>query len=223
MSDVRIHDSWKKVLIDDFNSLYFQTLSKFIKDEYKKQIIYPNPKDIFKAFDLCPFDDIRVIILGQDPYHGPGQANGLAFAVSQDISIPPSLRNIFKEIESDLGYETENKNGDLSRWAKQGVFLLNSTLTVRKDNPGSHQGKGWEDFTSSVISKLSKEKENLVFILWGAYAREKGSIIDKSKHLVIESPHPSPFSADRGFFGSKPFSKTNEYLRKFNKKEIDWK
>ena len=220
-SDVKIEESWKKALQEEFGQEYFKKLREFVKSEYQHAIVYPPPKNIFRAFELCPFDKVEVVILGQDPYHGPRQANGLCFAVSEGVQLPPSLQNIYKEIESDLGEKLKNKTGDLERWARQGVLLLNATLTVRARTAGSHQGKGWEEFTDAVIRKLSEERENLVFILWGNYAKAKGGSIDRSKHLVIESAHPSPFSAAR-FFGSKPFSKTNEYLVEHNKKPIDW-
>lgn len=219
---VKIEDSWKKALAEEFGKSYFKTLSDFVRGEYKSKKVYPAPKDIFRAFDLCPFKNVRVVILGQDPYHGASQANGLCFAVHENIALPPSLQNIFKEIKSDLGIVPE-KNGDLSRWAKQGVLLLNATLTVRASTPGSHQGKGWESFTDAAIKKLSDEKEHLVFLLWGNYAKQKGAHIDRTKHLVLESAHPSPFSAHNGFFGSKHFSKTNEYLKKNGLQEIDWR
>ena len=220
--EVNIEASWKAVLKDEFCKDYFKTLREFVKNEYLHGIVYPPPKNIFRAFELCPFDKVEVVILGQDPYHGPNQANGLCFAVSDGQRLPPSLQNIFKEIESDLGKSLINKTGDLERWAKQGVLLLNATLTVSARQAGSHQGKGWEQFTDAVIRKLSEERENLVFILWGNYAKQKGAHIDRTKHFVIESPHPSPFSAYNGFFGSKPFSKTNTYLAEHNKKQIDW-
>jgi len=219
--EVKIEASWKEALKDEFGQEYFKKLREFAKQEYQHAIVYPAPKNIFRAFELCPFDKVEVVILGQDPYHGPKQANGLCFAVSEGVSLPPSLQNIFKEIESDLGQKLVHKTGDLERWAKQGVLLLNATLTVRARTAGSHQGKGWEEFTDAVIRKLSDERENLVFILWGNYAKAKGAHIDRTKHLVIESAHPSPFSATR-FFGSKPFSKANTYLEGHNKKSIDW-
>lgn len=230
-SDVKIEASWKEVLKDEFEEEYFKTLREFVKGEYQHAIIYPPPKNIFRAFELTPFDNVEVVILGQDPYHGPKQANGLCFAVSEGVNLPPSLQNIFKEIESDLGQKLVHRTGDLERWAKQGVLLLNATLTVRASSPagqsplggaGSHQGKGWEQFTDAVIRALSEKRENLVFILWGNYAKQKGAHIDRSKHLVIESAHPSPFAAHNGFFGSKPFSRANEYLEANNKKSIDW-
>ncbi len=221
-ASVRIEPSWKKALEEEFDKPYFKELSIFVKEQYKSGTIFPHPKDIFRAFDICPFDQVKVVILGQDPYHGVKQANGLCFAVHENVLLPPSLKNIFKEIESDLGMKPE-RNGDLSRWAKQGVLLLNATLTVRASNPGSHQKKGWEEFTDAAIKKLSDERENLVFMLWGNYAKNKGAVIDRTKHQVLESAHPSPFSADSGFFGSKPFSKANGYLRKHGIGEIDWR
>jgi uracil-DNA glycosylase len=220
--DVRLEESWKRELSGEFEKPYFVELTQFVKEEYTKKNIYPAPKNIFRAFDLCPFDTVKVVILGQDPYHGVGQANGLSFAVGENMKVPPSLQNIFKEIESDLGKSLVHTDGDLSRWAEQGVLLLNATLTVEASLAGSHQGKGWEQFTDSVVEKLSEKREHLVFILWGNYARTKGARIDRSKHLVLESPHPSPFSAYNGFFGSKPFSKTNAYLIEHEQTPIDW-
>lgn len=219
---VKIHPSWKQHLAGEFEKPYFKELAHFVRNEYQHAIVYPAPKNIFRAFDLCPFDDVEVVILGQDPYHGPDQANGLCFAVGEGIRLPPSLQNIFKEIESDLGTPVIHKSGDLERWAKQGVLLLNATLTVRAHQAGSHQGKGWEEFTDAAIKALSDEREHLVFILWGNYAKTKGAHIDRAKHLVLESAHPSPFSAYNGFFGCKHFSKANEYLQKHDKKTIDW-
>jgi uracil-DNA glycosylase len=227
--EVKIEDSWKKVLEEEFGKEYFVKLTEFVKNEYANATVYPPPKFIFNAFELTPFDKVKVVILGQDPYHGPDQANGLAFSVNQEIAKPPSLINIFKEIESDLGRKTKNTSGDLSDWARQGVLLLNATLTVRAHTAGSHQNKGWELFTDAVIKVLSEHKHDLVFILWGNYAQKKTLpqgqgkvIIDESKHLVIKSAHPSPLSARNGFFGSKPFSKANDYLIKNNKKPIEW-
>lgn len=219
--DIKIDESWKQLLKEEFEKEYFLRLTKFIKEEYSTQKIFPSGKNIFKAFDLCPVQKVKVVILGQDPYHTPGVANGLAFSANADQRIPPSLLNIYKEIKNDLSKPIPN-SPDLSRWAKQGVLLLNATLSVRSGSAGSHQGKGWEEFTDSVIHKLVETKQNLVFILWGAYARKKGEFIPKDKHYVIESPHPSPFSADKGFFGSKPFSKANEYLKLHSIPEIDW-
>lgn len=220
--DVKIEPSWKKVLEKEFSEKYFQDLVKFVKQEYNNSTIYPPAKFIFNAFELTPFDKVKVVILGQDPYHGPNQANGLAFSVNNGIKLPPSLVNIYKEIENDLGIKTINKGGCLDGWAKQGVLLLNATLTVRANQAGSHQNKGWEKFTDSVIKLLSDKKENLVFILWGNYAQKKGVVIDENKHLVIKSAHPSPLSAYNGFFGSKPFSQTNSYLIFSNQEPINW-
>lgn len=219
--DVKIAPAWKSLLSDEFEKPYFQELIAFVKREYKTQTIYPRGGDIFKAFDCCDFSNVKVVIIGQDPYHGPGQANGLSFSVSEGIRVPPSLLNIYKEIQNDLGKPIP-LSGDLERWARQGVLLLNATLTVKASAPGSHQNRGWEAFTDAVIKKISDEKEGVVFLLWGSYAQKKGEIIDRSKHLVLMSPHPSPFSADRGFFGCKHFSKANAYLRSKGKEEIDW-
>ncbi len=220
--DIHIETSWKRILKDEFTKTYFKTLMDFVRGEYLSNTVYPSQKNIFKAFELCPFEKVKVVILGQDPYHGKGQANGLSFAVETGTQLPPSLQNIFKEIKSDLDIEPLF-DGDLSRWAKQGVLLLNATLTVRGHVAGSHQNKGWEEFTDVVIKELSDQREHIVFILWGNYAKNKGKFIDRTKHFVIESPHPSPFSAHNGFFGSKPFSKTNTYLKGRGEKEIDWK
>lgn len=219
--EVNIDPSWKIRLDEEFEKPYFQQLTAFVKSEYTSQTVFPPGKEIFRAFDKCSFKEVKVVIIGQDPYHGSGQANGLCFSVREGVRIPPSLMNIYKEIKNDLG-KAPPASGELERWAKQGVLLLNATLTVRAASPGSHQKKGWEIFTDAVIKKISDEKENVVFILWGAYAQKKGEVIDRGKHHVISSPHPSPFSADRGFFGSKPFSKTNAYLRSKGIKEIDW-
>lgn len=220
--EVKLESSWKERLSEEFGKPYFEALASFVREEYKSAKVYPHPKNVFRAFDFTSFDDVKVVILGQDPYHGTGQAIGLSFAVEDGIALPPSLRNIYKELESDLGKPVANASGDLSRWAKQGVLLLNATLTVRANTAGSHQGKGWEEFTDAVIKALSEEREHLVFILWGNYARTKGAHIDRSKHLVIESAHPSPFSAANGFFGSRPFSKANAYLKEYGEREIDW-
>lgn len=219
--NVRIAPSWKAKLENEFEKDYFCTLADFVRREYSSSVVYPPGNEIFRAFDCCDFDDVKVVIIGQDPYHGPKQANGLCFSVRDGVRVPPSLVNIFKEINRDLGKPIP-QSGDLTRWAKQGVLLLNATLTVRASSPGSHQNKGWELFTDQVIQTLSDEKENLVFLLWGSYAQRKGDLIDRSKHCVLISPHPSPFSADRGFFGCRHFSKANEYLRRKGLKEIDW-
>lgn len=222
--EVKIEPSWKEALQNEFGQEYFAKLTEFVKGEYTSGAVYPPPKFIFRAFELTPFEKVKVVILGQDPYHGAGQANGLSFAVPPEVRLPPSLQNIFKEMSSDLGvpFEALAKKGDLERWAAQGVLLLNATLTVRASTPGSHQNKGWEQFTDAVIKALSDQREHLVFVLWGNYARQKGAHIDRAKHCVIESPHPSPFSAHSGFFGSKPFSKANEYLEKTGQTAIDW-
>lgn len=220
--DVRIEPSWKSRLSDEFEKDYFIRLSEFVKEEYRLNTIYPPGSLIFNAFNLCPFDKVKAVIIGQDPYHGPGQAHGLCFSVREGIDFPPSLINIYKEIESDLGYKTSG-TGNLERWASQGVLLLNATLTVRAHMAASHQRKGWEEFTDSVINILNREKKNLVFFLWGAYAQKKGESIDRSKHLVLESVHPSPLSASRGFFGNKHFSKCNDYLVKNGIEPINWR
>jgi uracil-DNA glycosylase len=219
--DVKIDDSWKSKLHDEFEKEYFIKLSEFVKEEYKNNIIYPPGGLIFNAFNHCPFQKVRAVIIGQDPYHGPGQAHGLCFSVREGVDFPPSLVNIFKEIESDLGHK-KPANGNLERWASQGVLLLNATLTVRAHQAGSHQKKGWEQFTDSVISILNSEKQHIAFFLWGAYAQKKGESIDRSKHLVLESVHPSPLSASRGFFGNKHFSRCNEYLSEHGYEPINW-
>ena len=216
-----LEPSWKTALAEESSKPYFTTLVQAVSSAYKTGLVYPPAELIFNAFNLCPFTTVRVVILGQDPYHGEGQAEGLSFSVPEEIKNPPSLRNIFKELESDLGLTPKN-SGNLEAWAKQGVLLLNATLTVLPGQPGSHQGLGWETFTDSVIAKVSNEKEHVVFILWGKFAEAKKSLIDETKHLIIISPHPSPFSAHTGFFGSRPFSRTNEYLRKHNLDPIQW-
>lgn len=219
--DVKIEPGWKSLLHEEFDKEYFVKLAGFIKEEYRKTTVYPPGSMIFNAFDLCPFNIVKAVIIGQDPYHGPGQAHGLCFSVRDGINFPPSLINIFKEIESDLRFPVP-KSGDLTRWARQGVLLLNATLTVRAHQAGSHQRKGWEEFTDYAIKVLNREKENLVFFLWGAYAQKKGESIDRSKHLVLESVHPSPLSASRGFFGNKHFSTCNAYLGSHGLEPIDW-
>jgi len=216
-----ISDSWKAHLETEFEKPYFKQLEHFVDDEYQEHEIYPPQEFIFKAFNTCPFEDIKVVILGQDPYHGPKQANGLAFSVNDEMRFPPSLRNIYKEINKDLKIPISSK-GNLEDWAKQGVLLINATLTVRANEAGSHQKKGWEEFTDAAIKALSEKREKLVFILWGSYAQKKGIQIDSRKHHIIKSAHPSPLSAHRGFFGSKPFSQTNNYLIKQGLKPIDW-
>lgn len=219
--DVKIEKSWKTQLEKEFEKDYFLKLTQYIHTEYQQHTVYPGGKLIFNAFDQCPFDQVRVVILGQDPYHEPGQAHGLCFSVQEGIALPPSLQNIFKEIRFDEGYEPY-KNGNLERWARQGVLLLNATLTVRAHQAGSHQNKGWETFTDTVIHKLAENRSGLVFILWGSYAQKKGAFIDEKKHLVLKSVHPSPLSAHRGFFGNKHFSQTNEYLMSQGLTPIDW-
>ncbi len=218
---VEIHPSWAVLLEEEFEKEYFLNLTEFVRKEYTKSTIFPPGRLIFNAFDLCPFDSLKVVILGQDPYHGDNQAHGLSFSVKDGIPKPPSLQNIFKELKDDLGIKV-TENGDLTRWARQGVFLLNSVLTVRKSNPGSHQNKGWETFTDSVIRIISNEKKNVVFILWGNYARNKRDLINSEDHLILEAPHPSPFSADKGFFGCKHFSKANDYLEQKEIAAINW-
>ena len=220
MAHINIEFSWKEKLKSEFEKPYFQNLIEFVKHEYETPTIYPAGKNIFRAFEKCPFDVVEVVIIGQDPYHGPGQANGLCFSVNDGIAMPPSLKNIFKEIQDDLG-KPFPASGNLDRWAEQGVLLLNATLTVRAQTPGSHQKRGWEEFTDAVIQKISDEKENIVFILWGAYAQKKGSIIDASKHHLLQSAHPSPKSI-QNFCGNKHFSKTNQYLKSIGRKEIEW-
>jgi len=212
---------WSHLLHCELQKDYFLQLTMFIEDAYTHKTIYPKYDDIFRAFNLVKVENVKVIIIGQDPYHGPNQANGLAFSVYKGIKTPPSLRNIYKELVTDIGC-TLPENGDLTSWARQGVFLINSVLTVEKAKPNSHQKKGWEEFTNAVIETLSREKESLVFILWGGPSQKKEILIDTDKHLVLKAPHPSPLSAYRGFFGSKPFSKTNEYLKKHSKESIQW-
>lgn len=219
---VNIHPSWDTVLSPEFVKPYFEKLISFVKDEYIASRCYPKEDQIFAAFNHCPFDAVRVVIIGQDPYHGAGQANGLCFSVNDGITFPPSLINIFKEIEQDLGLPFP-KTGNLERWANQGVLLLNATLTVRESEAGSHQNQGWEIFTDAVIKKISEEKENVVFLLWGGFAKKKGAKIDRNKHFVLETGHPSPLSANRGlWFGNKHFSKSNQFLSGNNIKEIAW-
>lgn len=220
--DVRIEPGWKSRLQTEFEKDYFRKLADYIKKEYRKSNIYPPGSLIFNAFDLCPFDKVKAVIIGQDPYHGPDQAHGLCFSVKNGIEFPPSLINIFREIESDLGIPIPG-SGDLTRWATQGVLLLNAILTVRARQAGSHQGKGWENFTDYAIKVLSREKTHLVFFLWGAYAQKKGESIDRSDHLVLESVHPSPLSAGRGFFGNRHFSRCNDYLIRHGIEPVDWR
>lgn len=218
---VKIEESWGQALAGEFEKPYFNTLVDFVKNEYSKQTIYPKGKDIFRAFDACPLDNVKVVVLGQDPYHGPGQANGLCFSVHEGMPFPPSLVNIFKEIKNDLGKEIP-PNGSLERWAKQGVLLLNATLTVRAHQAGSHQNRGWETFTDAVVSELARSRNKLVYMLWGSYAQKKAAIVDTNQNLVLKSPHPSPLSAHRGFFGCKHFSQANAYLQQQGLNAIDW-
>ncbi len=221
--NVRISPSWNALLSSEFEKPYFQALTSFVKKEYSEHICYPKGKEIFAAFDQCPVENLKVVLLGQDPYHGEGQANGLCFSVRDGIAHPPSLVNIFKEIEEDLKLPYP-ESGNLSRWAEQGVLLLNATLTVRANMAGSHQGQGWETFTDAVIKSISDNYQHIVFLLWGGFAKKKIALIDTQKHCVLSSGHPSPLSANRGYwFGNKHFSKTNEYLTSVGKENIDWK
>ena len=219
---IKINSSWQTVLSTELEKPYFQHLISFVKNEYTTKKCFPKEDEIFAAFDHCSFDKVKVVIIGQDPYHGLGQANGLCFSVNDGVAFPPSLNNIFKEVQTDLDIPFP-KTGNLERWANQGVLLLNATLTVRENEAGSHQKQGWEVFTDAVIQKISDEKENVVFLLWGGFAKKKGAKVNRSKHCVLETGHPSPLSANRGFwFGNKHFSQTNDYLSKLGKKEIKW-
>ena len=219
--DVKIDSSWKSRLANEFNAPYFEQLTNFVRDAYTHHQIFPPAKLIFNAFDLCPFDKVKVVIIGQDPYHGLGQAHGLSFSVNEGIALPHSLKNIYQEIRSDLGIQPLS-HGNLERWAKQGVLLLNATLTVQANLAGSHQKKGWETFTDSAIKAVAEEKEHVVFLLWGNYAQQKAQYIDNTKHLVLTAVHPSPLSAHRGFFGCKHFSQTNQYLTEHGLEPINW-
>jgi uracil-DNA glycosylase len=219
--DVKIEASWKQFLESEFNAPYFENLTNFVRNEYKTKLIFPPASLIFNAFDQCPLKNVKVVIIGQDPYHGDGQAHGLCFSVNDGVAFPPSLLNIFKEIERDLGKQKPT-SGNLIGWAQQGVLLLNATLTVQAHTAASHQNRGWEQFTDAVIRKLGKEQNNLVFMLWGSYAQKKGNFIDASHHLVLKSVHPSPLSAYRGFIGNNHFSLANNYLHANGKTEIDW-
>lgn len=221
MSLVKIDPSWKKVLSPEFEKPYWQNLTQFVRSQYQQKKVYPPASQIFRAFDLCPIDKVKVVIVGQDPYHGANQANGLSFAVNDGISLPPSLQNIYKEVSQDLGI-TPERSGDLSRWAKQGVLMLNSVLTVCAHSPASHKRKGWEDFTDAVISALNTEREGIVYMLWGRYAQDKGNVIDREKNLVLTSGHPSPYSAHL-FFGQHHFSQCNTYLSVMGEEPIDWR
>ncbi|OGD71044.1 uracil-DNA glycosylase [Candidatus Collierbacteria bacterium RIFCSPLOWO2_01_FULL_50_23] len=225
--EVRLERSWKELLKDEFEKPYFEELTKFVKEEYKNCTVFPPPKFIFNALDSVPVDKVKVVILGQDPYHGPSQAHGLSFSVPDGVPLPPSLVNIYKEIRTDLGKDLPagrqaSRSGNLEHWAKQGVLLLNATLTVRAHQAGSHQNKGWELFTDAIIHRLAETREHLVFILWGNYAQRKGAFVDAGRHLVLKSAHPSPLSAFNGFFGSRPFSQANNYLKASGRTEIAW-
>lgn len=219
--EVKIEPSWKRELSAEWDKPYFEALTQFVRAEYAQGTVFPPGRQIFAAFDACPFEDVKVVILGQDPYHDVGQANGLCFSVNDGVALPPSLVNIFREVNSDTGAAIP-ASGDLSRWANQGVLLLNSTLTVKAHRPASHQGKGWEEFTDEVILHLATHRDNLVFILWGSHAIRKGAFIDRERHLVLTSPHPSPLSAYRGFFGNHHFSRANDYLKAHGKSPIVW-
>lgn len=219
--EVRIEDSWKRALAHQWQAPYFAELSRFVHSEYRTAIVYPPAGRIFAAFDACPFDKVKVVILGQDPYHGPGQANGLCFSVAPGVPMPPSLVNIMREVSDDTGAPAP-ADGNLERWARQGVLLLNATLTVREHQAGSHQRRGWETFTDAAIRALSQGRDNLVFLLWGSYAISKRALVDESRHLVLTSPHPSPLSAYRGFFGNRHFSRANQYLQQHGKEPIVW-
>jgi uracil-DNA glycosylase len=217
-----MESSWKAILSEEFSAPYFEVLSTGVREAYlKNEPVFPPSKLIFNAFELCPFDQVKVVIIGQDPYHGASQAHGLCFSVQEGVRVPPSLQNIYKEIQTDIGAPIPT-TGDLTRWAKQGVLLLNATLTVLEGKPGSHQGLGWEHFTDAVIKKISEEKKHVIFLLWGKYAQAKKALIDDTKHLVLIAPHPSPFSAHSGFFGCKHFSKTNTYLLEHEKTAVQW-
>lgn len=219
---VRIEESWRQRLQPEFDSPYFAQLAEFVRQAYRSGTVYPPGKQIFAAFDLAPFDSVKVVIIGQDPYHGPNQAHGLCFSVQPGIAVPPSLVNIYQELENEYGTPFRNRNGDLTHWARQGVLLLNATLTVAAGMAGSHQGKGWERLTDAAINVLAKEREGLVFMLWGSFAQRKGALIDRKRHLVLEAPHPSPLSAFRGFFGCNHFKLCNRYLEEHGQRPIEW-
>lgn len=221
MADVRIAEDWKELLREEFSKPYFDMLVNFVKGEYSSGVVYPSGKNIFRAFDKCPFDKLKVVIIGQDPYHGPGQANGLCFSVGEGVPFPPSLQNIFKEVASDIGTPIPT-SGELDRWAEQGVLLLNSVLTVRAHSAASHAGRGWEQFTDAVVRAIAERKEGVVYMLWGSYAQKKGAIANPHKNLILKAVHPSPLSAYRGFFGCKHFSQANQYLQQIGKSPIEW-
>lgn len=221
MSDVKIDPSWKKELAPQFEQEYWKSLTDFVREEYQTKTVFPPGPNVFRAFDMCPFDQVKVVIVGQDPYHGIRQANGLSFSVNDGIPLPPSLKNIYQEIRNDLGVQPF-ASGDLTRWAKQGVLMLNSVLTVLARNPASHAGKGWETFTDAVIQSLNTDREHVVYMLWGKYAQVKGTVIDRKKNLVLTSAHPSPYSVTK-FYGNHHFSKCNEYLKEHDMTPIDWR
>ncbi len=221
MAEVRIAEGWKEILNDEFSKPYFEQLVKFVKEEYATREIFPKGSNIFRAFDKCPLDRLKVVIIGQDPYHGPGQANGLCFSVGEGVPFPPSLQNIFKEVESDTGTPIP-QSGELDRWAEQGVLMLNAVLTVRAHEAASHAGRGWEQFTDAVVRAIAERKEGVVYMLWGSYAQKKGAIADPRRNLILRAVHPSPLSAYRGFFGCKHFSQANDYLRSIGKEPIIW-
>lgn len=221
MADVRIAEDWKELLREEFSKPYFDMLVNFVKGEYSSGVVYPSGKNIFRAFDKCPFDKLKVVIIGQDPYHGPGQANGLCFSVGEGVPFPPSLQNIFKEVASDIGTPIPT-SGELDRWAEQGVLLLNAVLTVRAHSAASHAGRGWEQFTDAVVRAIAERKEGVVYMLWGSYAQKKGAIANPEKNLILKAVHPSPLSAYRGFFGCKHFSQANQYLQQIGKSPIEW-
>lgn len=221
MADVRIAEDWKEVLREEFSKLYFDELVDFVKQEYASGVVYPAGQNIFRAFDKCPFDKLKVVIIGQDPYHGPGQANGLCFSVARGVQFPPSLQNIFKEVQSDIGTPVP-ESGELDRWAEQGVLLLNAVLTVRAHQAASHAGRGWEKFTDAVVRAIAERKKEVVYMLWGSYAQKKGAIADPQSNLILKAVHPSPLSAYRGFFGCKHFSEANKYLESVGKSPIEW-
>jgi uracil-DNA glycosylase len=221
MADVRIANDWKEILNAEFSKPYFEELVKFVKEEYASREIFPKGSNIFRAFDKCPLDKLKVVIIGQDPYHGPGQANGLCFSVGEGMPFPPSLQNIFKEVQSDIGTPIP-ESGELDRWAEQGVLMLNAVLTVRAHEAASHAGRGWEHFTDAVVRAIAERKEGVVYMLWGSYAQKKGAIADPRRNLILRAVHPSPLSAYRGFFGCKHFSQANDYLRSIGKEPIIW-
>lgn len=221
MADVRIAEDWKAILQEEFDKPYFEELVSFVKDEYSRGTVYPAGRNIFRAFDRCPVDKLKVVIIGQDPYHGPGQANGLCFSVGEGVPFPPSLQNILKEVRDDVGAPMP-LSGELERWAEQGVLLLNAVLTVRAHEAASHAGHGWERFTDAVVRAIAERKEGIVYMLWGSYAQKKGSIADPSRNLILKAVHPSPLSAYRGFFGCKHFSAANAYLTSIGKEPIEW-